>query len=70
MYSYSYSYSCTCRNLIAKLLILLILQLGLAEEFKKPIINARMEEVSEIDPGLKLIMQRRQVHIATDYTLL
>ena len=37
------------------------IQLGLAEEFKKPIINVRVEDVSEIDPGLKLIIQRRQV---------
>ena len=37
------------------------MQLGLAEEFKKPIINVRVEDVSEIDPGLKLIIQRRQV---------
>ena len=38
-----------------------IMQLGLAEEFKKPIINLRAEDVSDMDPGLKLIIQRRQV---------
>ena len=40
-----------------------IMQLGLAEEFKKPIINLRAEDVSDMDPGLKLIIQRRQVAI-------
>lgn len=44
----------------------IMFQLGLAEEFKKPIINVRVEEVSEIDPGLKLIIQRRQV-LSLDY---
>ena len=44
------------------------MQLGLAEEFKKPIINVRVEEVSEIDPGLKLIIQRRQV-LPLDYNI-
>ena len=41
--------------------MLITVQLGLAEEFKKPIINLRVEDVNEIDPGLKLIIQRRQV---------
>ena len=46
-----------------------MLQLGLAEEFKKPIINVRVEEISEMDPGLKLIIQRRQV-LSINYALL
>ena len=45
------------------------MQLGLAEEFKKPIINVRVEDVSEIDPGLKLIIQRRQV-LPLDYNII
>ncbi|XP_065911545.1 uncharacterized protein [Dysidea avara] len=35
-------------------------ELGLAEEFKKPIVNLIVESVKEVDPGLKLIIQRRQ----------
>ena len=48
-------YMCMC------LLNMYTAQLGLAEDFKKPIINVRVEDVKEIDPGLKLIIQRRQV---------
>ncbi|KAL5470853.1 hypothetical protein EMCRGX_G028891 [Ephydatia muelleri] len=35
-------------------------ELGLAEEYHKPIITAKLENVSEMDPGLKLVIQRRQ----------
>ena len=38
-----------------------LFQLALAEEYKKPIITLRLEAVAEIDPGLKLIIQKRQV---------
>ena len=36
-------------------------QIALAEEYHKPIMTVRLEAVSEMDPGLKLIIQRRQV---------
>ena len=35
--------------------------MALAEEYHKPIMTVRLEAVSEMDPGLKLIIQRRQV---------
>ena len=38
------------------------LQLSLAEEYKKPIITVRYQHAEEMDPGLKLTIQRRQVH--------
>ena len=41
--------------------VLCLFQLALAEEYKKPIITLRLENVSEIDPGLKLIIMKRQV---------
>ena len=37
------------------------LQIALAEEYHKPIMTVRLEAVGEMDPGLKLIIQRRQV---------
>lgn len=36
-------------------------QIALAEEYHKPIMTIRLEQVTEMDPGLKLIIQRRQV---------
>ena len=32
----------------------------MAEEYKKPIITVKLQVVEEIDPGLKLMIQRRQ----------
>ena len=37
------------------------LQIALAEEYHKPIMTLRLEHVTDMDPGLKLIIQRRQV---------
>lgn len=39
----------------------ILFQLGLAEELKKPIIALKLEDPREMDPGLKLVVQRRQV---------
>ena len=32
----------------------------MAEEYKKPIITVKLQVVEEMDPGLKLMIQRRQ----------
>ena len=37
------------------------LQVGLAEEYHKPILTIKLQQASEIDPGLKLVLYRRQV---------
>jgi hypothetical protein len=37
-------------------------ELSLAEEYKKPIVTVKYQHSDEMDPGLKLIVQRRQVY--------
>jgi hypothetical protein len=36
-------------------------ELSLAEDYKKPIVTVKYQHSEEMDPGLKLIIQRRQV---------
>jgi hypothetical protein len=38
-------------------------ELSLAEEYKKPIVTVKYQHSDEMDPGLKLIVQRRQVYV-------